>query len=114
MSDNHERENAKEDRKNQHKSSQQAIDAKARAEGTTSEKAAQQIRGKGQDLQPAHTTEQAERNDARQAEIDYGLSHSEHTIPAEAGYDPAHSGVRHTHNIPGKHVETPGRESGTS
>lgn len=34
--------------------------------------------------------------------------------PAQEGYDPTHSGVRHAQNRPGKSVDTPGRETGTS
>lgn len=34
--------------------------------------------------------------------------------PAQQGYDPTHSGVRHAQNEPGKSVDVPGRETGTA
>lgn len=35
-------------------------------------------------------------------------------VPAQEGYDPAHSGVRHAQNKPGEKVDVPGRETGSS
>lgn len=46
--------------------------------------------------------------------------HSSTQAPKEAnaravqGYDPTHSGVRHSKNRPGEHVDAPGRETGTA
>jgi hypothetical protein len=48
---------------------------------------------------------------------DYGVIHNGVGRPpsdAQEGYDPAHSGVRHARNQPGKQVDEPGRETGTA
>ncbi|HEX4205584.1 MAG TPA: hypothetical protein VHZ51_15600 [Ktedonobacteraceae bacterium] len=45
-----------------------------------------------------------------ETESQQGSTHSK----AQEGYDPAHSGVRHSKNRPGERVDTPGRETGTA
>ena len=43
-----------------------------------------------------------------------GYNRRGNTAPAQQGYDPTHSGVRHAQNQPGEPVDVPGRETGTS
>jgi hypothetical protein len=45
-----------------------------------------------------------------------GMGYDQHsnTDQAQQRDDPAHSGVQHAQNQPGKQVDTPGRETGTA
>jgi hypothetical protein len=106
----------------------QDIDAAAEAAGTTREKILQNISGEGQRYMrsQASTGQRPEEGDMYDRPGDgyrdtegagYGQSQNsyarpEGTIPAQQGYDPAHSGARQSHKEPGKRVESPGRETG--
>jgi Mg-chelatase subunit ChlI len=98
----------------------QDIDAAAEAAGTTREKVLQNISDVAQPSQQ-NVTSHRQRQDGYQETQGEGYGNSENhygepanSNPAQQGYDPAHSGVRHAKNQPGKSVETPGRETGTS
>jgi hypothetical protein len=105
----------------------QDIDAAAEAAGTTREKVLQNISSGGQrymssqasaDQQPEGDIYDRPRDGYRDTEgAGYGQTENsyarpEGTIPAQQGYDPAHSGARQSRREPGKRVESPGRETG--
>ncbi|QBD82654.1 hypothetical protein EPA93_44490 [Ktedonosporobacter rubrisoli] len=98
----------------------QDIDAAAQAAGTTRAKVLSNIvSGVQQSEQDADLNQQL-RDGYRETEGDsYGQSHNMSApepgaIPAQRGYDPAHSGVRHARNRPGERIDNPGRETGTA
>lgn len=97
----------------------QDIDAAAQAAGTTREKVLQNISDVAQTSQQSTTSSARPRQDGYLETEGYGHTEERYgepasTNPAQQGYNPAHSGARHAKNQPGKRVETPGRETGTS
>ena len=96
----------------------QDVDAAAQAAGTTREKAIENLAGEAL-RHPQNATGprqdgylETEGGAYGQSKQHYGQPASE--TPAQQGYDPTHSGVRHARNRPGARVETPGRETGTA
>jgi hypothetical protein len=104
----------------------QDIDAAAREAGTTRERVREQ---KSEAVQPSrHASPPAEPQSRITEEQDRPIHHQDgyketegHSYApspdakkAQEGYDPTHSGARKAQNRPGKRVDTPGRETGTS
>jgi hypothetical protein len=100
----------------------QDLDAAAQAAGTTREKVLANISDVTQTSQQNATSFARPRQDGYlETEGTEGYGGTEersgeptNTNPAQQGYNPAYSGARHAKNQPGKQVETPGRETGTS
>ncbi len=114
------------DQKDQRDRATQDIDADAREVGTTRERVREQKIASPQhnrqasaptELEPRYTEGQenaVHRQDGYKETEGSNYAPSADAKKAQEGYDPTHSGARQAQNKPGKQVDTPGRETGTS